>query len=168
MVVLLEGAPISTEELWSSFRVTIGFLGTYLTKFFLPWLLSLARRPALGRVVAVPNFFLLRMTEATVFLGTFNVTEMFWYPSSDLCLDKNPVSELYGQLFRPHDFVFALTCTVNGGTLYRQVCAFPNHVQSIEFTTGGLQSSCRYIKDYQCKQDAPELNLSFIAKGLNT
>jgi hypothetical protein len=26
---------------------------------------------------------------------------------------------------------FALTCTVNCGTLYRQVCAFPNHVQSI-------------------------------------
>ena len=25
------------------------------------------------------------------------------------------------------------------GTLYRQVCAFPNHVLSIEYTTGGLQ-----------------------------
>ncbi|KAK6327106.1 hypothetical protein J4Q44_G00027510, partial [Coregonus suidteri] len=35
----------------------------------------------------------------------------------------------------PHSLVFALTCTVNCGTLYRQVCAFPNHVQSIEFTT---------------------------------
>ena len=27
----------------------------------------------------------------------------------------------------------------------RQVCAFQNHVQLIEFTTGGLQSSCRNI-----------------------
>ena len=27
--------------------------------------------------------------------------------------------------------------------IYRQVCAFPNHVQSIECTTGGLRSSCR-------------------------
>ena len=27
MVVLLEGSPISTEELWSSVNVTIGFLG---------------------------------------------------------------------------------------------------------------------------------------------
>jgi hypothetical protein len=26
MVVLLKGSPISTEELWSSVRVTIGFL----------------------------------------------------------------------------------------------------------------------------------------------
>jgi hypothetical protein len=27
------------------------------------------------------------MMEATVFLGTFNAAEMFWYPSSDLCID---------------------------------------------------------------------------------
>jgi hypothetical protein len=25
--------------------------------------------------------------EVTVFLGTFNAAEMFWYPSPDLCLD---------------------------------------------------------------------------------
>ena len=47
MVVLLEGSPISTEELWSSIRVTIGFLVTSLTKVLLPQLLSLAGRPAL-------------------------------------------------------------------------------------------------------------------------
>jgi hypothetical protein len=29
----------------------------------------------------------LRMKEATVFLGTFNAAEMFWYPSPDLFLD---------------------------------------------------------------------------------
>ena len=57
----------------------------------------------------------------------------------------NPVSELYGQLFRPHGLVFALTCTVDCGTLYRHLCAFPNDAQSIEFTKGGLQSSCRMI-----------------------
>jgi hypothetical protein len=39
MVVLLEGSPISTEELWSSVRVTIGFLVTSLTKALLPLLL---------------------------------------------------------------------------------------------------------------------------------
>ena len=55
----------------------------------------------------------------------------------------NPVSDLYGQFFLPQGLVFALTCTVNCGTLYRPLCAFPNHVQSIEFTTGGLQSSWR-------------------------
>ena len=36
MVFLLEGFPISTEELWSSVRVTIGFLVTSLTKALLP------------------------------------------------------------------------------------------------------------------------------------
>ena len=46
-----------------------------------PWL------PALGRVLVVPNFFHLRMTEVMLFLGTFNAAEMFWYPSRDLCLD---------------------------------------------------------------------------------
>ena len=34
MVVLLEGSPISTEELWSSVRVTIGFLVTSLIAQF--------------------------------------------------------------------------------------------------------------------------------------
>ena len=57
----------------------------------------------------------------------------------------NPVLELYGQFLRPRGLVFALTCTVNCGTLYRQVCAFPNHVQSIDVSTGGLQSSWRNI-----------------------
>ena len=78
MVDLLESSPISTEELWSSVRVTIGFLVTSLTKALLPRLLSLAGRPALGRVLVVPNFFHLRMMEATVFLGTINAAEMFW------------------------------------------------------------------------------------------
>jgi hypothetical protein len=36
MVVLLEGTPTSTEELWISVRVTIGFLVTSLTKAVLP------------------------------------------------------------------------------------------------------------------------------------
>jgi hypothetical protein len=53
MVVLLEDPPISTEELWSSVRVTIGVLVTYLNKAFLPWLLSVVGRPALGRVLVV-------------------------------------------------------------------------------------------------------------------
>jgi hypothetical protein len=53
----------------------------------LPQWLSLAGWPALGRILVVPNFFHLRMMEATVFLGTFNSAEFFCYPSPDLCLD---------------------------------------------------------------------------------
>ena len=87
MVVLLEGSPVSTKEFVSSVRVTIVFLVISLTKVFLPRLLILAGRSALGRVLVVPNFFNLRIMEATVFLGTFNSAEMFWYPSPDLCLN---------------------------------------------------------------------------------
>ena len=72
MVILLEGSPISTEELWSSVRVTIGFLVTSLTKALLPQLLSLVGWPGLGRVLVVPNVFYIRMMEATVFMGNFN------------------------------------------------------------------------------------------------
>ena len=65
MVVLL--------ELWSSVRVTIGFLITSLTKAHLPRLFSLAGRPALERVLVVPNFFHFRM-EASVI---FNAADIF-------------------------------------------------------------------------------------------
>jgi hypothetical protein len=44
MVVLLEGSPISTEELWSSVRVTLGFLVTSLTKALLPRLCHVWRK----------------------------------------------------------------------------------------------------------------------------
>ena len=81
----------------------------------------------------------------------------------------NPVLVLYGQFLCPHGKVFALVSTVNCETLYRQVCAFPNHVQSIKFTTGGLQSSCRNISRMI---NGNRMHLSsissLIAKGLNT
>ena len=52
------------------------------------------------------------------------------------------------------------------GTIYIQVCAFANHVQSIEFATGGLQSSCRNISSMV--NGHLSSSLSGIAKGLNT
>ena len=100
MVVLLEGSPISTEELRSSVRVTIGLLVALLLQ-----LLSLARRPALGRVLVVPNFFHLRMTQAIVFLGIFNAAEMFWYPSPDLCLDTILSRSSTDNFFQLHGFL---------------------------------------------------------------
>ena len=96
----------------------------------------------------VPDIFHLWIMEATVFLGTFNAAEMFLY--------TQPVSELYRQFLRSHGLIFALTCNVNCGTLYRQVFVFPHHVQSNQFTTGGLQ----VVETSQVwKQEAPELNL---------
>ena len=62
MVVLLEGSTISTEELWSSVRVTIRFLVTSLTKVRLPRFISLAGQTTPGRPGRpFPNLFHLRM-----------------------------------------------------------------------------------------------------------
>ena len=85
--VLLEASPISTQDLWSSARLTIMFLVTSFNKALLPRLLSLARRPALGRVLVVQNVFHLGIIKAIVLLGTFNAADIFLYPSPDLCLD---------------------------------------------------------------------------------
>ena len=136
----LEGSPISTDELWSSVRVTIGFLVTSLTKALLPQLLSLAGRPGLGGSKLLP----FKTDRGHCVLGDLQCCRNVLLPFPRSVPRHNPVSELYRQFPRPHGLVFALTCTVNCGTLYRQVCAFPNHVQSIEFTTGGIQSSLQF------------------------
>ena len=124
-----------------------------------------AGQPALGRVLVVPNFFHLKMV-ATVFLETFNSAEMFWYPSPDLCLDTILSRSSTDNSFNPMPCFFSLTCTVNCGTLYRQVCTFPNHVQSIEFTTSGFKSRCRNISR-MINGSRMHLSLisSFIANG---
>ena len=85
MVVLLEGSPLFTVQRCSSVRVTIRFLVTSSKALLPPRSLSLARRPALERVLVVPNFFHLWMMEATVLIGTFNAADIFLYPSTDLC-----------------------------------------------------------------------------------
>ena len=55
MIVLLKRSPISTEEFWSSIRLTIGFLVISLTKALLPWLLSLvSSRKSLGGSKLLP------------------------------------------------------------------------------------------------------------------
>ncbi len=78
----------------------------------------------------------------------------------------DPVSEFYRQFLGLHGLVCALTCTVNCGTLYRQVCAFPNHVQSTEFK---FQSSCRNISR-MISGNRMHLSsiLSVMAKTVNT
>ena len=123
-------------------RVTIGCLVTPLTKTLLPRLHSLAGQPALGSVFLVPNFIHLRMMETTVFFGTFNAAERFWYPSLDLCIDTI-LSELYGQFLRPHGLVFALTCTVNRGTLKLiSLSCFVNNLHRIFGQSVCLSKSC--------------------------
>ena len=98
-------------------------------------------------------------------LGDLQCCRIFLVPFPRSVPRYNPVSVLYGQFLRTH----GLTSTVNFGTLYRQVCAFPNHVQSIEFSTGGLQSSCGNISRMNNGNRMHLCSIScLIAKGLNT
>ena len=121
------------------------------------------------RVLVVPNFLHLITMEATVFLAMLQKCVGTLSPRA--VPRHNPVSELYRQFLRPHGLVFALTCTVNCGTLYTvdRCVHFPNQVQSIEFTTGGLQSSCRNISR-RINGNGMHLSSisSLIAKGLIT
>ncbi len=145
---------------WSSTRVTIRFLVTTLDKVLLNQLLSLARRPALGRVPVVPNVFHLWMRKVSV----------LWDLQCPRSVPRyNLVSEVYRQFLGLHGLVCSLTCTVNCGTLYREVCAFQNHVQSTEFTTGGPQSSCRNIsRILSGNRMLLSSILSIMAKAVNT
>ena len=77
MVDFVELSHISLLHLWSSATVIFGFFFTSLTKVLLPQLLAcLAGQPGLGRVLVVPNFFHLRIMEATVLLGTLSAAEI--------------------------------------------------------------------------------------------
>ena len=77
MVGLVELSPISTQDLWSSARVTIRFLVTSLTKALLPWLLSWARRPDLGGALVVPNFFHFKNYGNHCALGNLQCSRIF-------------------------------------------------------------------------------------------
>ena len=167
MVVLLEGSPISTEDLWSSVRVTIRFLVPSLTKALLPQLLKFGRETSSRKSIGGSKLFPFKNDVGHCVLENLQCCGNVFVPFRRSVPRHNPVSEHYGQFLLLHGLVFALTCTVNCGTLYRQV--FPNHVQSTEFTTGGLQSSCREISR-MINGNRMHLSsmLSLIAKGLNT
>lgn len=65
----------NTYDHWSSTRMTSGFLVTSLSKPFFPSCSVSFGWQALGRVLVVPNFFHLRIMEATVLLGAFHAAE---------------------------------------------------------------------------------------------
>ena len=151
MVVLLECSPISTEELCQSDHGVLGHL------------------PDQG-----PSFSLIvQFRRAASSRKDLGGSKLLPFKNGDLQCCRNVLvlfsvprhNSVYGQFLRPHGLVFALTCTVN----WWFVCAFPNYVQSIEFTTGGLQSSCRNIsRMINEKRMDPSSISSVIAKGLNT
>jgi hypothetical protein len=77
----------------------------------------------------------------------------------------HPVSELYGQFTWPHGLVFALTCAVNCGTLYRQVYLFPNQLNLPQVDSNQAVETSRMINGNRMHLSSIS---SLIAKSLNT
>ncbi len=101
---------------WSSTRVTIRFFVTTLTKALLHQLLSLARRPALRRILVETSS--IKGNRDYTLLWPFNEAEFVseLYPR---CVAWcKPVSELYRLFFWPHGLAFALICIISFWTFY--------------------------------------------------
>ncbi len=90
---------------WSSNRVTIRFLVTSLTKALLHQLLSLARRPALGRVLLFQTSSIKGIRDYML-LWPFNEADFFSELFPRCVAWRKPVSELYRQFFWPRGLVF--------------------------------------------------------------
>jgi hypothetical protein len=108
----------------------------------------------------VPNFFHLRMIEATVFLGTFSAADIFWYPSPDLCLDQSCLWALRTSWLV---FFLSLTCTVNCGT---HICTHTH--RGVMHPKNGLPSWRNISRMLNGNRMHQSSILSLLAKGLNT
>ena len=102
-------------------------------------------------------------------MGTFSAAKNVLVPFPDLCLDTILSRSSIDNSFDFMSWFLHCHALPAVGPIYRQVCAFPNQVQSIEFTTGELQSSCRNISR-MINGNKMHLSsiLSLVAKGLNT
>ncbi len=116
----------------------IRFLVTSLTKALLHQLLSLASsRKSPGCFKLLP----LRVTEITCFCEP-PMLQTFFCTLPQICASGAILSQRSTD--NSLDFMawFVLWHALLHVEPYRQVFAFRNHVQSTQFTTGGLQSSC--------------------------
>ena len=100
--------------------------------------------------------------EATVLLETFNSAERLC-SAPLICASTQSCLWALQAVPKPHGLVFALISIATYESLYRQVCAFPNHVQSWKFSTGGhLSKVKKHLNDDQEKWEAPELNFMLV------
>ena len=85
MVVLLEYSSVSTEELWSSVRMTIGFLVPSMTKA-LPHIAQFGQVASSRKSLGGSKLLQFKNDGGHCVLGDLHDAKMFWYTSPDLCL----------------------------------------------------------------------------------
>ena len=96
MVVLLEDSPISTEELWSSVRVTIMFLVTSLSKAFPP-IAQFGQGVNSRKSLGVSKLLPFKIDGGYCILGDLQCCKNGLIPFPRSVPRHNPVSERYGQ-----------------------------------------------------------------------
>ncbi len=122
--------------------MTIRFFVTTLTKALLHQLLSLARRPALRRILVV--------SETTCFCDPSMKQNFFLNSSPDVWLDANLFLSSTDCSFDPRAWCL-LWYALSAVGPFIKTCAFPNHTHSIEFATGYHHSkSSNTYKQYEC------------------
>ena len=161
MVFLLEGSPISTEELS---ECPLGSWSPPWPRPFPP-IAHFGRTASSRKSLGGSKLHPFKINGGHCVLGYLQCCRNVLVPFPRSEPRHNPVSELYRQFLRPHGLVFDVTCTVNCGTLYR-TGAFPNHVQSSE-----LVDSNQVVETPQ-GISGNRIHLSSISslmdKGLNT
>ncbi len=146
---------------WSSTRVTIRFLVTSITKSLLHQLLSLARRPALGRGPGCFKLLPLRIMEATCFCEP-SMQQIFFLTLPQMCgLTQTcfwalQADSLTSGLGFCSDMHYQLL------DLFWEVCACPNHTHSMNLPQF---NSTRSVVTSTSDMSAPELNFKCPRKG---
>lgn len=93
LCVLLEVSPISTQDLWSSTRITIRFLPTSS-----PWIALFGQAAAQGKALVVPDFF---------YFGNIHCSTAF-HSLPQICTSTQSCLWAHEALPSPHGLVFAL------------------------------------------------------------
>ena len=76
-MVLWTDSPISTVDLYISFRLIFRLFVAFLINALLAWSVSFGGQPSLGRFVVVPYSFNFLITDLMVLCGMFKVSDIF-------------------------------------------------------------------------------------------
>lgn len=135
MLVLLAGFPISGGDFWSLLEWLLGYRSPPLVRV---WTVSQpAKNPGGFKHLPFNNYNILALICAST---------------------QNIIVEVYTELLGLHGLVYALTCSVNCGTLFTQVCTFLNYVSLIQFATGRLQSGFWFLLNLHVLLKLPNPN----------